>query len=83
MAAPGWQAIMRRSRPLLVIDRYQDAREWWAEDWALCITGYLAQLIQMIGGYEIAAEMTCLSAARIGHGPDQRIMSPSVHRGIP
>jgi len=26
-ARPDWQAIMRRSRPLLVIDRYQDARE--------------------------------------------------------
>lgn len=53
MAAPG----------LLVIDRYQDAREWWAEDWALCTTGYLAQFVRMLGGHEIAAEMTCLSAA--------------------
>jgi hypothetical protein len=43
-ARQDWQAIMRRSRPLLVIGRYQDAREWWAEAWALCATGRLSQL---------------------------------------
>jgi hypothetical protein len=57
-ARPDWQAIMRRSRPLLVIDRYQDAQEWWAEAWALCSTGHLAQLVRMLSGDEIAAEMT-------------------------
>jgi hypothetical protein len=55
---PDWQAIMRRSRPLLVIDRYQDPREWWAEAWALCATGRLSQLVRTLGGDEIAAEMT-------------------------
>lgn len=57
-ARPDWQAIMTRCRPLLVIGRYQDAREWWAEAWALCATGHLAQLVRTLGGDEIAAEMT-------------------------
>jgi hypothetical protein len=55
---PDWQAIMHRSRPLLAIDRYQDAREWWAEAWALCATGRLSQLVRTLGGDANTAEMT-------------------------
>ncbi len=56
-ARPDWQAIMRRCRPLVRTGRYQDAREWWAEAFALCSTGHLRQLTRMLDDDAIVAEM--------------------------
>ncbi|GAA4157676.1 hypothetical protein [Actinomadura keratinilytica] len=52
-----WQTIMFRCRPLLIVDRWLDPLEWWAEAWALVITGQFPRLIRTLSGHEPVAEI--------------------------
>ena len=52
-----WQTIMMLCWPHLIVDRYRDAKEWWAEGWALVSTGQLARLVRILDGQEHVAEM--------------------------
>ncbi|MFG2005023.1 hypothetical protein ACGFNU_38350 [Spirillospora sp. NPDC048911] len=52
-----WETIMLRCRPLLVVDRWHDPYEWWAEAWALVATGQLPRLIRTLSGSEPVAEI--------------------------
>lgn len=55
--SPEWETIMFRCRPVLQIERWLDPLEWWAEGWALVITGQLPRLIRILGGHEPVAEI--------------------------
>lgn len=52
-----WQTIMMRCRPHLIVERWYDPLEWWAEGWALVATGQLARLVRILNGHEEVAEM--------------------------
>lgn len=55
--SPEWETIMFRCRPLLVMERYQDPLEWWAEAWALVITGQIEWLARHLSGSEPVTEI--------------------------
>jgi hypothetical protein len=52
-----WRTIMFRCRPLLVMERWQDPLEWWAEAWALVITGQIEWLTRQLSGSEPVMEI--------------------------
>jgi len=52
-----WQTIMFRCRPHLIMERWLDPLEWWAEGWALVATGQLERLVRLLNGHEGCAEM--------------------------
>jgi hypothetical protein len=54
---PDWQTVMRMCRTHLVIERWQDPLEWWAEAWALVATGQLGRLVRVLGNHEQTAEV--------------------------
>lgn len=54
---PDWQTIMLRCRPHLIVERWYDPLEWWAEAWALVATGQLDRLVRTLSGHEQVAEM--------------------------
>lgn len=54
---PDWQTIMLRCRPHLIVERWYDPLEWWAEAWALVATGQLDRLVRTLNGHEQVAEM--------------------------
>ncbi|GAA2628385.1 hypothetical protein SMC26_29300 [Actinomadura fulvescens] len=55
--SPEWETIMFRCRPLLVMERWHDPREWWAEAWALVITGQFEWLTRQLSGSLPVMEM--------------------------
>jgi hypothetical protein len=54
---PDWQTIMLRCRPHLIVERWYDPLEWWAEAYALVSTGQLERLVRILNGHEEVAEM--------------------------
>ncbi|TDC86032.1 hypothetical protein [Actinomadura sp. 7K507] len=52
-----WETIMFRCRPLLIVERWLDPLEWWAEGWAMVITGQLSRLVRTLSGHEPVAEI--------------------------
>ncbi|MFC6883511.1 hypothetical protein [Actinomadura yumaensis] len=52
-----WETIMFRCRPLLIVERWHDPLEWWAEAWALIITGQLPRLLRTLSNSEPVLEI--------------------------